>query len=509
MSTPQEPRPPTLSFSIATRGAPLPPRAPESPFVIALFGDFSGRAGRGILNPVAGQTPVAIDIDNFAETLARFAPTLELPDDAAPDGVLTLGFRELDDFHPDQIAPRLPGLQRLQALRPRLSHPATSAQAAQELHALLDRAKPATTTAPESDADTLARLLGNAQPSPPPEPAAAASRADSAQAAVQRLAQQAVAGHAVAKPSASQTESLEALNRACAARLNAVLHHPRFQALESAWRSVDRLVRTFDEGDHVKLLLVDVTAEELAADLDATEDVAASGLYRLLYDSTTSQAWAVVCAFYTFGETADDIARAAKLARAGAYLSTPIIAAAHPSLAGCAGFASQPDPEKWNRAGAGERDAAFTDLRRRPEAACLGLALPRFLLRQPYGKGSDPIQGFPFEEIGSPEDHESYLWANPSMLIAELLIQRFKEDGWALAPETGGDVPDIPVHHYKAGGESLVKPGAEAWLGERAATRLRQHGLIPVLSIKNRDAVRVTGIASIGDPAQPLALRLL
>ena len=170
MSTPQEPRPPTLSFSIATRGAPLPPRAPESPFVIALFGDFSGRAGRGILNPVAGQTPVAIDIDNFAGTLARFAPTLELPDDAAPDGVLALSFRELDDFHPDQIAPRLLGLQRLQALRPRLSHPATSAQAEQELRALLDRAEPATATAPESDADTLARLLGNASPAPPPEP---------------------------------------------------------------------------------------------------------------------------------------------------------------------------------------------------------------------------------------------------------------------------------------------------------------------------------------------------
>jgi type VI secretion system protein ImpC len=387
MSTPQAPRPPTLSFSVETRGAHLPPRAPDSPFVIALVGDFSGTAGRGTVNPVAAQTPVAIDIDNIADTFARFSPTLELADDASPQGVLTLSFRELDDFHPDQIAPRLPGLQRLQALRPRLSHPATGAQAAQELQALLGRAEPAAATAPESDADTLARLLGNDPPPRPPEPPApAASRASSAQAAVQRLAQQAVAGHAVAQPSVAQAESLAALNRACASRLNAVLHHPRFQALESAWRSVDRLVRTFDEGDHVKLLLVDLPAEALAADLDASEDVAASGLYRLLYDSTTSQAWAVACALYTFGATADDLARAAKLARAGAWLSTPLVAAAHPSLAGCAGFASQPDPEKWNRAAAGERDADFAELRRRPEAAYLGLALPRFLLRQPYGK---------------------------------------------------------------------------------------------------------------------------
>ena len=104
MSTPQEPRPPTLSFSIATRGAPLPPRAPGSPFVIALFGDFSGKAGRDIVNPVAGQMPVAIDIDNFAGTLARFAPTLELPDDAAPDGVLTLTIPVAEDAKPRKIA---------------------------------------------------------------------------------------------------------------------------------------------------------------------------------------------------------------------------------------------------------------------------------------------------------------------------------------------------------------------------------------------------------------------
>lgn len=504
-----QPRP-TLSFSFETRGAKLPPPTQQSPFVIALFGDFSGRSSRGLVHAVSEQAPFKIDIDNFDETMARLCPTLVLPDADSPGGSLELSFSSLDDFHPDQFATRLPRLQQLRALRPRLSNALTSDAAARELEVLLRRteADRDSNADSETDADTLTRLLGGSAQHSSGQPAPAPDQVSSARDAVRKLAQQAVAGNVVAKPTSSQTELLAKLDEACADNLSSVLHDSRFQALEAAWRSVDRLVRTFDDGDQVKLMLVDVSLEELSTDLRATEDVTSSGLYRILYDAISSQSWAAIGSFHTFGESAEDIAIAGRFALAGAYLSTPVIAAAHPSLIGSSGFALPVDPDKWSRADGSDRAVAFDELRSRPEAANLALALPRFLVRQPYGKGSDPIQLFTYEEIASPENHESYLWGNPSVLIVELLITRFKEDGWALSPDTGGDVADIPVHHYKSDGESLVKPCAEAWLTERATTAIQQRGLIPMLSIRNRDSVRVVGITSVASPAQPLALRL-
>lgn len=220
--------------------------------------------------------------------------------------------------------------------------------------------------------------------------------------------QQAVAGSAVQNPSAHQKQLVAALDAASAEQWRAVVCPPLFQEIEALWRSVDLRARTLDEGDNVRLLLVDASKEELAA----------------------------------------------------------------------------------------------------AQAAFLGLAPPRFLLRQPYGKGSDPIEAFPFEEVPGPEAHEAYLWGNPAVLIAQLRIERFKDDGCALSPTTGGDVGGLPVHHYKAGGESHVKPCAEAWLVERAATAIQRAGLIPVLSVKNRDAVRVVRLHSIAGEEQPLPLRL-
>jgi predicted component of type VI protein secretion system len=53
--------------------APGQPR-PDTPFCIALVGDFSGRAHeRG-----AARAPLLVDRDNFDDVLARLAPTVEL-----------------------------------------------------------------------------------------------------------------------------------------------------------------------------------------------------------------------------------------------------------------------------------------------------------------------------------------------------------------------------------------------------------------------------------------------
>ena len=69
-------------------------------------------------------------------------------------------------------------------------------------------------------------------------------------------------------------------------------------------------------------------------------------------------------------------------------------------------------------------------MRAQPDAAWLGLALPRFLLRLPYGKKTDRCERFDFEELPDDPLHEHYLWGSPALACAVLLGVSFGRDGW-------------------------------------------------------------------------------
>jgi type VI secretion system ImpC/EvpB family protein/type VI secretion system ImpB/VipA family protein len=508
MSDAPSTRPASLSFAFNSLGAKRPPRPAKAPFTVAIFGDFTGRASRGAIETLDGRKGRAVDVDTFEKVLADLAPTLWLADIGEPSGTIEFKFESLDDFHPDQLIPKLPTLARLRALRPQLLAGATAAKAAAEVREILalplpkpPRDVPAPAEhADESEAETIARLLGRS-------PAAAPAAAVTPRSAAEQLIRSAVAGSVVQNPTAQQQAVAAALDAVCTEQLRAVLGHPQFQALEAGWRALDQLVRVFDEGDNVQLRVFDISKDELAADL-AGDDVTSSALYRLLYDAVGREAWAVSIGNYTFGESAYDVALAGKLTLVGAYLSTPLIAGGSPFLAGCAGLELEPEPRNWTATKGTELGTAWEDLRRRPEAAFLALALPRFLLRQPYGKGSDAIDTFAFEELPPVGGHRSYLWGNPAFLCARVLIESFKEDGWSLTPSPSGEVGEIPVHTRRLDGDVVVQPGAEAWLLDRTADVLKSLGLVPVLSIKGRDSVRVMPIDSVSFPSKPLALRL-
>ena len=136
-----------------------------------------------------------------------------------------------------------------------------------------------------------------------------------------------------------------------------------------------------------------------------------------------------------------------------------------------------------------------------PEAAHLGLAMPRFLLRQPYGKGSDTIETFEFEEMTGKPEHESYLWGNPAFLCGQLIADAFAaQDPDMEATDGGGEVGGLPIHTLTSNGETEVKPCAEAWLSERATAAILDQGIMPVLSVHGRDAVELLTLRALSNP---------
>ncbi len=490
-----------FDVSIAPSGA-AKRRDPEAPFNLAVVGDFSGRSQRGVAEPVGPRRIWRVDCDNFDEVMGKLGARLGLWLSQKAGDAIELPFQSIEDFHPDRLLKQAAPLADLLERRKRLLNPSTRAAAAAELQAVLaskagpakPQAGPPPTT--ESNDDTLARLLGGA-----PQTAVSGPKSG---AGIERMIQNIVAPSIVAPASAQETALLSMVDLELTNMLRSMLHHPDFQELEAAWRGIDLLVRNFGAEENLKIYLADISKKELAADLQANESLEASGICRLIMRAADEQPWTFWLGQYTFSNNLADIEMLGRLAKISSRTRAPFLSGGSPHLAGCDAFNAHPDPDDWKEPIPAEVSQAWNALRKLPEASFLGLALPRFMLRQPYGKESDPIDAFPFEELSAEAAHESYLWGNASVLCGYVLAGAFQAEGWEMKASGYGEVGELPVYTFEEDGETKAKPCAEAWLNERAGSVMIGKGLMPVLSIRGRDAVRVAAIQSVAGGALPL-----
>jgi type VI secretion system protein ImpC len=314
---------------------------------------------------------------------------------------------------------------------------------------------------------------------------------------VSAFIQRTVAPHVQAPPDPRQAALIAQLDESIATVMRALLHHPAFQALESLWRGVFRLVRNVETGAQLQIHLIDVTREALVTDLLGSTTATESALYQRLSERARPEhgGWGVLVAHYSFGSDTGDIAVLERLATLGAALDAPWLAEAHPSLAP-GSPTTDPVYSQWRR------------LRSTAVARFLGLSLPRVLLRLPYGRDTDTVEQFAFEELESLDAHDSYLWGNPAVACATLLAQGFTEMGPGLALGASSQVEGLPLHVVRRGGQTTTKPCAEVLMGEDDAISLLEAGFIPMLSYRDQDVVRVPRVQSIAEPASRLGGRM-
>ncbi len=340
---------------------------------ILLMGDFSGRGNRGTESAAGlGSRPIlSIDVDNFDQILARIGPSLHLPgEDAAAGAAIT--FAELDDFHPDRLLRDLKLFKALRETRAQLRDPATFAAAAAAVRSTA-----------EDDSVTMQRLLGAKSGAATPDPSPPAGRP----AGIQHLIRNIVAPHIVPDAPPHQAQYLASVDAAIAGQMRSILHHPAFQALESAWRGVRWLISELETGEQLQLHLLDVSPGELRADMNAAGgDPGKSELYRLLVERGSQapggEPWSLLAADCTFGMTHADIDLLAFLGVIASQAGGPFVAAAAPGFLGCDSLAATPDPRDWCPVDA-DVGKHWQALRASAVAPWLGLALPRVLLRLP------------------------------------------------------------------------------------------------------------------------------
>jgi len=474
----------------------------ETPFRILVAGDFSGRGARASAPDRGRLKPVLIDRDNFDEVLAAMGVQLRLGREG--DAGATLRFRELDDFHPDRIYQSLDIFRELRAMREALEDATSGSQAIAEVRAwaglgggkATQQAEPS--PAPESRTEATyspglagGSLLDDILDASEPE---APSREELPRDPLQAFIQNALAPHLAPREDPQVPELLARLDEAAGTLLRAILHGQEFQALEARWRALFQMIRRLETGSLLKVYALDLTRAELVEDLQSGA-LEATALHRLLVDEVARDpdhgGWAVFAGHYGFDQSGRDTGLLRSLGR----------------LARAAGAVFLAEGDLGGGPEAAGDDGPWGALRRSAEASHLGLALPRYLLRLPYGRKTDEVESIRFEEIPGAPAHGDYLWGNPALVCATLLGEAFSEDGWQMRPVTARAYGDMPLHVYEEAGESKLRPCVELALTPPDAEWALGEGYMPLIWLRGQDSIRLVRFQSIADPAADLAGR--
>jgi type VI secretion system protein ImpC len=300
------------------------------------------------------------------------------------------------------------------------------------------------------------------------------------------------------------------IDTAIAGQLDAILHAADFQRIEATWRGLYMLVRGADKDAGVKVKLLNISKRELGRVLRKFHGVAwtDSPIFRRIYEDEFGQfggePYGLLIGDYAFDQQPDDVAMLSEIAMVAAAAHAPFIAAASPHLLQMDSWAEIANPRDLTRLFATPEYIPWRALRDQEDTRYIGLCLPRFLLRLPYGAATDPQDAFVFEEVTEGADTSRLLWGNPAFAFGANVIAAFVAYGWCVrirGIDRGGVVEGLPVlHHPTADGDVDRRTVTEICLSERRDAELATSGLIPLVHRKNSDVAAFISAPSLHKP---------
>jgi len=475
----------------------LPVRARTLPgqiFRLALLGDFSGRANAGKLETgaaLATRKPIRVDVDNLDAVLAKMKLSISLRLDE-DGGAVAVPVASLDDFHPDQIVENVELFEELLTLRKNLGSKAGFDRAAKQVLSWSgEEALPppprrdrGATIATDRKLSDFARLTGRA-------------KAAETEASTEDLIKRLIGPYVQPARDSRQDQLVARVDEALSAAMRRVLHHPDFQTAEALWRGVEFLVRRIETGARMQIVLYDVSAEELAADLASTDKLAETGLFGMLVEQPALDAdqgaLSAVIGLYGFELSPPHADLLGRIAQVAASANAPFVSGIGPDALKIPIHDQHPLIK-----------SAWSGLQDLPASAYLGLATPRFLLRMPYGKKTDPIDAFALEEFTRQSGLSGMLWGHPALIPALLLAQTLEKQGTKMKPGSAMAVGDIPYYvYFDPDGEQIALPCTERLYTERQAVQTSAYKVMPLLSLRGRPELRLGGFTSLA--GSPLA----
>ncbi len=332
--------------------------------------------------------------------------------------------------------------------------------------------------------------------------------------AVLTLAQQAL--HGVELIGDDVVDSIErmiaAIDDKLSQQINAIIHHDEFQQMESAWRGLHYLVTNTETDEYLKVRFMNVSKGELAKTLKRYKGVSwdQSPVFKKVYEHEYGQfggqPYGCLVGDYYFDHSPPDVEMLGELAKISAAAHAPFLSAVSPASLQMDSWQELANPRDLTKIFSTPDYAAWRSLRESEDSKYLGLTMPRFLARQPYGAKTNPVEEFAFEEDTGLADHGRYTWANSAYAMAVNINRSFKEFGWCSrirGIESGGAVPNLPTHTFPTddGGVDMKCP-TEIAISDRREAELSKSGFLPLVHKKNSDLAAFIGAQSMHKPAE-------
>ena len=332
--------------------------------------------------------------------------------------------------------------------------------------------------------------------------------------AVQTLAEQALAQTSLVSDDVLQ--SVEAIIAQIDAKLseqvNKILHHEDFQKLEGAWRGLHHLVNNTETDEMLKIRVMNITKKELHKTLKKFKGTAwdQSPIFKKMYEEEYGQfggePYGCLVGDYHFDHSPPDVEMLNEMAKVSAACHAPFISGVAPSVMQMDSWQELTNPRDLTKIFQTPEYAAWRSLRESEDSKYIGLAMPRFLSRLPYGAASDPVDEFAFEEDTDAADSSNYCWANAAYAMATNITRSFKMYGWCSrirGIESGGAVTDLPCHTFPTddGGVDMKCP-TELAISDRREAELARNGFMPLIHKKNSDFAAFIGAQSLHQPAE-------
>ncbi|MBO1073701.1 type VI secretion system contractile sheath large subunit [Roseomonas marmotae] len=332
--------------------------------------------------------------------------------------------------------------------------------------------------------------------------------------AVRTLAQQALHETSLIGEDVIDTiqSMIAAIDQKLTRQINQIIHHEKFQSLESAWRGLHHLVFNTETDETLKIRVMPISKRELSRTLRKYKGVAwdQSPLFKKIYEEEYGQIggepYGCLIGDYSFDHTPPDVELLAAIGQIAAASHAPFISAASPHLLRMDSWQELANPRDITKIFTTPEHAAWRSFRESENARYVALALPRTLGRLPYGAATNPVDAFAFEEDADGTDSSKYLWTNAAYAMGANITRSFKHYGWfsrIRGMESGGMVEGLPVHTFPSddGGVDLKCP-TEIAISDRREAELSKNGLLPLLHRKNTDAAVFIGAQTVSKPAR-------
>ena len=302
------------------------------------------------------------------------------------------------------------------------------------------------------------------------------------------------------------------IDRKLAEQINLIIHSPQFQALESSWRGLHYLVNNTETDEMLKIKVFNISKKDLAKNLKKFKGTAwdqspiFKKVYELEYGQLGGEPYGCLVGDYYFDHSAPDVELLSGMAQIAAAAHAPFIAAAAPAIMQMDSWGELANPRDLTKIFQTPEYAAWRSLRDSDDSKYLGLAMPRFLSRMPYGAKTNPVEEFEFEEDTGGADSRKYTWCNAAYAMAVNINRAFKIYGWCSrirGVESGGAVEGLPVHTFPSddGGVDMKCP-TEIAISDRREAELAKNGFMPLIHRKNSDIAAFIGAQSLNKPAE-------